>query len=175
VEVMLVLIIIFMITAPMLNVGVPVNLPKTRAATLAETPSAPIVISIDKDSKIYVEEANVTLAELLQKLPMIVANSKTDTVYVRGDKDLAYGQILEIMGIIAATGACKVSLISEAVGKDDMVDLKNISEAVPEVTSPISIQSRNKEVVQRKPRNPAAGATQASRKGPQALVRRKKR
>jgi biopolymer transport protein TolR len=127
VEVMLVLIIIFMITAPMLNVGVPVDLPKTKAATLAETKASPIVISIDKNSQIFVEEAKVTLEELVQKLPLIVANGKTDTVYVRGDKELQYGQIMKIMGIIAATGACKVSLISEAATDADMSNISEIT------------------------------------------------
>jgi biopolymer transport protein TolR len=120
---MLVLIIIFMITAPMLNVGVPVDLPKTRAATLEEAKSSPIVITIDKDSQIYVEEANVTIAELLQKLPMLVENGKTDTVYVRGDKDLPYGQIMKIMGIVAAAGAYKVSLLAESATASDIQDV----------------------------------------------------
>jgi biopolymer transport protein TolR len=114
VEVMLVLIIIFMITAPMLNMGVPVDLPKTKAASLDEAKTPPIIVSIDKDSQIYVEEANITIEELTQKLPLILKNGKSDTVYVRGDKDLPYGKIMEIMGIISSTGACKVSLISEA-------------------------------------------------------------
>ncbi|MDR3224380.1 MAG: ExbD/TolR family protein [Holosporales bacterium] len=114
VEVMLVLIIIFMITAPMLNVGVPVDLPKTEAASLNESKTPPIIVTIDKDSEIYVEEANITLQELIQKLPLILANGKSDTIYVRGDKDLPYGRIMEIMGIISSSGACKVSLISEA-------------------------------------------------------------
>ncbi|MDR1391454.1 MAG: ExbD/TolR family protein [Holosporales bacterium] len=113
VEVMLVVIIIFMVTAPMLNVSVQVNLPQTRAASLAETKDAPIIISIDKDSKIYVEEANVTLDELIRKLPIILENGKSDVVYIRGDKDLQYGVIMKIMGVISSAGVCKVSLISE--------------------------------------------------------------
>ncbi|MDR2666682.1 MAG: biopolymer transporter ExbD [Holosporales bacterium] len=113
VEVMLVVIIIFMITAPMLNVGVQVDLPQTKAASLAETKNAPVIVSIDKDSQIYIEEANVTLDELIQKLPMILENGKSDTVYIRGDKDLQYGVIMKIMGFISSAGACKVSLISE--------------------------------------------------------------
>ncbi len=114
VEVMLVLIIIFMITVPVLNVGVPVDLPKTKAAALNDTKTKPIVISIDKESKIFIEEAEIDLDDLIQKLPMILENGKSDTVYVRGDKDIPYGKIMEIMGIISSTGACKVSLISEA-------------------------------------------------------------
>ncbi|MDR0942730.1 MAG: biopolymer transporter ExbD [Holosporales bacterium] len=121
VEVMLVLIIIFMITAPMLNVGVPVDLPKTKAASLDESKAHPIIVSIDKDSQIYIEEAKVTIEELTQKLPIILQNGKSDAVYVRGDKELPYGTVMKIMGIISSTGACKVSLISEA----DSNDVKN--------------------------------------------------
>ena len=114
VEVMLVLIIIFMITVPVLNVGVSVDLPKTKAATLNDTKTPPVVISIDKDSNLYVEEAKINLEKMIKKLPTILENSKSDTVYVRGDKNLQYGEVLQIMGVIASSGACKVSLISEA-------------------------------------------------------------
>ncbi len=114
VEVMLVLIIIFMITVPVLNVGVPVDLPKTKAATLNDTKTPPVVISIDKDSKLYIEEAEINIDDLIKKLPTILENSKSDTIYVRGDKNLQYGEVLKIMGIISSSGACKVSLISEA-------------------------------------------------------------
>ena len=114
VEVMLVLIIIFMITVPVLNVGVPVDLPKTKAATLNDTKTPPVVISIEKDSKLYIEEAEISLDDLIKKLPTILENSKSDTIYVRGDKNLQYGEVLQIMGIISSSGACKVSLISEA-------------------------------------------------------------
>lgn len=113
VDVMLVLIIIFMITAPMMNVGVPVSLPQTQGASLADSKFAPIVVSIDKNSKIYIEEAEITLDDLLKKLPLILANGKSDTVYVRGDKALAYGKIMQVMGVLASSGVCKVSLLSE--------------------------------------------------------------
>lgn len=133
VEVMLVLIIIFMITVPVLNVGVPVDLPKTRAATLNDSKTPPIVISIDKDSKIFIEEAEITLNDLIQKLPLILENGKSDTVYVRGDKDLSYGTVMEIMGIISSTGACKVSLISEA--DSSISKMQNISKKPVEKTT----------------------------------------
>lgn len=114
VEVMLVLIIIFMITVPVLNVGVPVDLPKTHAASLNDTKTPPVVISINKDSKLYIEEAEIALDDLIKKLPSILANSKSDTIYVRGDKSLQYGEVMQIMGVISSSGAGKVSLISEA-------------------------------------------------------------
>ena len=114
VEVMLVLIIIFMITVPVLNVGVPVDLPKTQAASLNDTKTPPVVISIGKDSKLYIEEAEIPLDDLIKKLPSILANGKSDTVYIRGDKNLQYGEVMQIMGVISSSGAGKVSLISEA-------------------------------------------------------------
>ena len=119
VEVMLVLIIIFMITVPVLNVGVPVDLPQTKAATLNDTKTHPIVVSIDKEAKLFIEEAEISLDDLIKKLPTILENAKSDTIYIRGDKDLQYGAIMKIMGIIASSGACKVSLISEAETQDN--------------------------------------------------------
>ena len=113
VEVMLVLIIIFMITVPVLNVGVPVDLPKTKATSLNDTKTPPVVISIDKESRLYIEEAEISLNDLINKLPAILENNKSDTIYIRGDKNLQYGEVMKIMGIIASSGACKVSLISE--------------------------------------------------------------
>ncbi|MDR0640537.1 MAG: biopolymer transporter ExbD [Holosporales bacterium] len=113
VEVMLVLIIIFMITAPMLNVGIQVDLPKTQGQSLNDSKTPPIIITIDKDTNIFIEEAEITLPDLIQKLPLILENGKSDTIYIRGDKELQYGKIMEIMGIISTAGACKVSLISE--------------------------------------------------------------
>lgn len=115
VEVMLVLIIIFMITVPVLNVGVPIDLPKTQAAALNDSKTQPIVISIDKNSRVFVEEAEISLDDLIRKLPVILENGKSDTVYVRADKDLPYGSVMEIMGVISSSGVCKVSLISEQV------------------------------------------------------------
>jgi biopolymer transport protein TolR len=111
---MLVLIIIFMITTPALNVGVPVDLPQTKAAELNDSKTPPIVLSIDGQSRIFIEEAEISLEDLIEKLPLILQNGKSDTIYVRGDKSLPYGKIMEIMGVISSTGACKVSLIAEA-------------------------------------------------------------
>ena len=119
VEVMLVLIIIFMITVPVLNVGVPVDLPQTKAAALNDTKTQPIVVSINKEAKLFIEEAEISLDDLIKKLPTILENAKSDTIYIRGDKDLQYGTIMEVMGIIASSGACKVSLISEAETQDN--------------------------------------------------------
>ncbi|MDR1034422.1 MAG: biopolymer transporter ExbD [Holosporales bacterium] len=129
VEVMLVLIIIFMITAPMLNVGIQVDLPKTKASSIDETKSTHIVVSINRDSEIFIEEAKISIEDLIQKLPMILADGKSDTIYIRGDKNLQYGAIMEIMGIISTAGACKVSLISDP--DDSLVIGKTIRPRTP--------------------------------------------
>lgn len=112
VDVMLVLMVIFMMTSQIATVGVQVDLPKTTAKTINEK-DTPIIITIDKDANIFLEEANLTITELLEKLPMILQNGKSDVVYVKGDKDLNYGTLMKIMGILSSSGACKVSLIAE--------------------------------------------------------------
>ncbi len=110
VEVMLVLVIIFMITAPTLNVGVQVNLPKTQATSLNSIENStvkPLIISINKYGQVYINDNQVSMNELVQN----TRNAKI--VYVRGDEGLPYGKIMEIMGILSNSGDCKVSLISE--------------------------------------------------------------
>jgi biopolymer transport protein TolR len=112
VDVMLVLMVIFMMTSQITTVGVQVNLPKTTSKT-QDSKEIPVIISIDKDAKIYVEEANISLEDLIKKLPSILKNSKSDVVYIRGDKSLNYGTLMEIMGVISSSGAFRVSLIAE--------------------------------------------------------------
>lgn len=112
VDVMLVLLIVFMVTAPMLTVGVPVDLPKTKAAQMNDQVE-PLVVSVDSDGKTYFQENELPLADILKKL-VEASDGKPDTkIYVRGDKKLPYGQIMETMGAIAAAGFSRVSLIAE--------------------------------------------------------------
>lgn len=112
VDVMLVLLIVFMVTAPMLTVGVPVDLPKTQAAQMNDQVE-PLVVSVDSDGKTYFQENELPLADILKKL-VETSDGKPDTkIYVRGDKKLPYGQIMETMGAIAAAGFSRVSLIAE--------------------------------------------------------------
>jgi biopolymer transport protein TolR len=112
VDVMLVLLIIFMITAPMLTVGVPVDLPKTQAAQMNDQVE-PLVISINAQEQIYLQETEVSLNALVGRLQAITGQNADARIYVRGDKKLAYGKIMEIMGAVAAAGYSKVSLIAE--------------------------------------------------------------
>jgi len=112
VDVMLVLLVVFMVTAPLLAVGVPVDLPKTDAANLEEK-EEPITISIDIEGNIFVQETEVTLDDLVPRL-LAVSKSRADTrIYVRGDKNIDYGRVLVAMGQITAAGFSRVALISE--------------------------------------------------------------
>jgi biopolymer transport protein TolR len=112
VDVMLVLLVVFMITAPLLTVGVPVDLPQTQAPAINE-PKEPTVISVNKDGAIFIQEATVPMDGLVAKLQAITGANPDAVLYVRGDKDINYGRVLEIMSLVSAAGFRKVSLIAE--------------------------------------------------------------
>lgn len=109
VDVMLVLLIVFMITAPLLTVGVPVDLPKTRAATLNDS-KEPLVVTIDADRKIYLQETELTMEKLIPRLSEIVKVNPDLRIFIRGDKSLAYGDVMQVMGELSAAGFKKLSL-----------------------------------------------------------------
>jgi biopolymer transport protein TolR len=113
VDVMLVLLIIFMVAAPLMMVGVPVELPRTAAAKVGQT-RKPLVVSIDREGHIFVREEAVADEALLDKLTALAAEDKDAVVYVRGDKAIPYGRVMEIMGRVGQAGFHKVSLIAEA-------------------------------------------------------------
>jgi biopolymer transport protein TolR len=112
VDVMLVLLIIFMVAAPLLTVGVPVDLPKTSAATLNDQ-EEPLVISIDKEGRLFLQDTEVPLEALVLRLTAITNNKPDTRVYVRGDRTIQYGRIMEVMGTVSAAGFNKVALIAE--------------------------------------------------------------
>jgi biopolymer transport protein TolR len=112
VDVMLVLLIVFMVTAPLLTVGVPVDLPQTQAQQLSE-PKPPLVVSIKSDCQTYVQDNAITMDQLGPRLQAITNNDATTSIYVRGDKAANYGCVLQVMGLITSSGFSKVSLISE--------------------------------------------------------------
>lgn len=113
VDVMLVLLIVFMVAAPLLTVGVPVDLPKTAAASINDRVE-PLTISVNGKGQIYLQESEIRAEELGAKLKAITANKPDTTIFVRGDKGLAYGRVMEVMGLVASAGFAKVSLIAEA-------------------------------------------------------------
>jgi biopolymer transport protein TolR len=112
VDVMLVLLVVFMVTAPLLTVGVPVDLPQTQAPAINE-PKEPTVISVTKDGLIFVQETSVPIDTLVEKLQAITGTNPDAVIYVRGDKDINYGRVLEVMSLISAAGFRKVSLVAE--------------------------------------------------------------
>ena len=112
VDVMLVLLIIFMVTAPLLTVGVQVDLPETSADTLPEE-NEPLTLTINSKGEIFIQETKVEFNNLIVKI-LAVSNNRTDTrISVRGDKAINYGRVLEIMGMLSGSGFTKVALISE--------------------------------------------------------------
>ena len=112
VDVMLVLLIIFMIAAPLLTVGVPVDLPKTQAATINEQVE-PLTITVNGQGKIYIQEAEVAEDQLVPRLQAIARNKPEQRIFVRGDKAINYGRVMEVMGLVSAAGFDKVALIAE--------------------------------------------------------------
>ena len=112
VDVMLVLLIVFMVAAPLLTVGVPVDLPKSQAQTIYEN-KEPLVVSVNAQSEIYVQETKIETDALVPKLQAITENNPEAVIYVRGDRTLAYGRVMEVMGLIASAGFTKVSLVAE--------------------------------------------------------------
>ena len=112
VDVMLVLLIVFMITAPMLTVGVQVDLPKTKANQL-NSDADPLIITINKNREIYIQDAVVSSENLIPRLKAISkVNSKT-RIFVRGDNLLPYGEVIGLMGQIQSAGYEKVALVAK--------------------------------------------------------------
>ena len=115
VDVMLVLLIIFMVTAPMMTSGVNVDLPKTDAKPL-NADSEPLTVSIRADGNIYLQDTQLQLPELVTKLNAIAAGDMTRRIFVRGDKDIPYGTVMGVMATISQGGFTKVALLADASG-----------------------------------------------------------
>ena len=112
VDVMLVLLIVFMITAPLLTVGVSVDLPKTKASQL-NSKGDPIIISIKKNGELYIQERVIDNLQLLPRLKAISSGNKNLRIYVRGDKDVPYGLVLDTIAKIKSSGFKKVALVAK--------------------------------------------------------------
>jgi len=112
VDVMLVLLIIFMVTAPLLTVGVPVDLPESSADSLPDD-QEPLTVTINSKGEVFIQEHQVVFNKVVPKI-LAISKNRTDTrIYVRGDKSINYGRVLEIMGMLSGAGFTKVALISE--------------------------------------------------------------
>ena len=115
VDVMLVLLIVFMVTAPLLTVGIPVDLPKVKASALTDQKD-PIEITIKLDGTLYLGESEVEVENLISRLNAITDQNTEARIYVRGDRVVAYGRIMEIMSLINSAGYIKVALVTQNPG-----------------------------------------------------------
>jgi biopolymer transport protein ExbD len=115
VDVMLVLLVIFMVTAPLLTVGVPLDLPKTKAAAITE-PKPPIILSLNRMGEVFIGDEQIDPGDLGERLAGLAAEDPTRIVYVRGDKTISYAQLMDALGVVNRAGFAKVSLVAEAAG-----------------------------------------------------------
>ena len=114
VDVMLVLLIVFMVTAPLLTQGVPVDLPKTRAQVLGQD-REPLSVSVQKNGAIYLQNTRIEEDELVPKLKAIAANGYDQRIFVRGDTAVDYGRVMHVMGMLSAAGFTHIGLVTDAV------------------------------------------------------------
>ena len=111
VDVMLVLLIVFMITAPLLTVGVPIELPKTKAKSIAES-EEPLVITVNAEGVVFIQDTEVEIENLVPRLKAITENKADTRIYLRGDRNVDYGRVMEVMGVLAEAGFANIALIA---------------------------------------------------------------
>ncbi|HMN86246.1 MAG TPA: protein TolR [Bauldia sp.] len=111
VDVMLVLLIVFMVTAPLLTAGVPIDLPESRAQALA-LEKEPITVTVDTQGRIFVKEEEVGIDQLVPKLNALATAGLDERIYVRGDKTASYGTIMQVMGAINGAGFRRIGLVA---------------------------------------------------------------
>jgi biopolymer transport protein TolR len=115
VDVMLVLLIVFMVSAPLLTVGVPIDLPQSQAKALEQN-NEPLTISVNEQGQIFLQNNEIKLDDLLPKLKAIIdarGGSTNDLIYIRGGKTVAYGTMMRVMGRISGAGYHRVALVTE--------------------------------------------------------------
>ena len=111
VDVMLVLLIVFMVSAPLLTSGVSVDLPQAQAEPLA-LEKEPITISIDPDGRVFILENEVAVADIVDSLNAVATDGLDERIYVRGDRTASYGTIMRVMGIINGAGFRRIGLVA---------------------------------------------------------------
>jgi len=111
VDVMLVLLIVFMVAAPLLTVGVPIDLPETEAKPIPQD-KEPLTVSIRADGKVFVQETEVAVDQLVPKLKAIAGAGYKERIFVRGDQKTQYGLIMKLMGRIHAAGFTRIGLVT---------------------------------------------------------------
>jgi biopolymer transport protein TolR len=115
VDVMLVLLIVFMVSAPLLTVGVPIDLPQSQAKALEQN-NEPLTISVNNESQIFLQNDEIKLDDLLPKLQAIIGargGTSNDLIYIRGDRTVAYGMMMRVMGRISGAGYHRIALVTE--------------------------------------------------------------
>ena len=112
VDVMLVLLVVFMVSAPLMTVGVPVDLPQTDAAQMVGQ-DEPLVVSVNAKGEVFLQETKITLEQLVPRLVAITQNKKDTRIFVRGDKAIPYGQLMEVMGTVNLAGFTRVALLTQ--------------------------------------------------------------
>jgi biopolymer transport protein TolR len=112
VDVMLVLLIVFMVTAPLLTVGVPIDLPKTKAKIL-QGQDEPLAITIDAQGQVYLQDTEIDIEGLVPRLRAITDNNPNVRIFVRGDASVNYGRVMEVMGTVNVAGYKKVALVTQ--------------------------------------------------------------
>ena len=116
VDVMLVLLIVFMVTAPLLTVGVAVDLPQTRARALGQD-KEPIAVTIDRAGQVFLQNTPIPVSELVPKLQAIAQNGYDQRIYVRADKTVPYGKVAEVMGLLSSAGFTRIGLVNDSERK----------------------------------------------------------
>lgn len=113
VDVMLVLLIVFMVTAPMLTVGIPMELPKTEAKALGGE-KEPLTISVTSEGKIYIQDKEIAMDELVPKLKAISNNGYNERIYIRGDQESRHGKVSEVLGKISSAGFTRLAIVTDS-------------------------------------------------------------
>ena len=116
VDVMLVLLIVFMVTAPLLTVGVPVNLPKVEANSL-DAQKEPLEISINENNKIYLGEEHIAFEELISKVKIIAGSNNDIRIFLRADTSINYGEVMKVLGALNTSGFLKIALVTKNLAK----------------------------------------------------------
>ena len=124
VDVMLVLLVIFMVAAPLMVQGVPVDLPKTSASKLG-TMKKPMVVTLAPDGKLYIRDQEVTRLTLVSRLMQIKSDEGDGVVYVRADRKMPYGDVMELLGRVGESGFARVSLLSQPAQSSGTGTIKN--------------------------------------------------
>ena len=112
VDVMLVLLIVFMVAAPLMTVGVPIDLPETQAKQM-NTESKPITVSVTPDGQVFLADEAVALEDLVTRVAALALNGTEDRIYVRGDTTANYGAVMRVMGTLSGAGYSKIGLITD--------------------------------------------------------------